>query len=60
MKNFNSALKKVIFCFSISSILLIIIFPEINAQYPGIEESIVKHRKGKLIIRGKPGDKVIV
>jgi endo-1,4-beta-xylanase len=29
-----------------------------NAQYPGIEESISKYRKGDLIIRAKPGDRI--
>ena len=31
-----------------------------EAQYPGINESITKHRKGELIIKAKPGDQITV
>jgi len=30
------------------------------AQYPGIEESIAKHRKGEIIVKAKPGSNVSV
>ena len=33
---------------------------KIKAQYPGINDSIAKHRKGELIIRAKKGSKVVV
>ena len=31
-----------------------------KAQYNGIEDDIAKHRKGELIVKAKPGDKVTV
>lgn len=31
-----------------------------NAQYPGINDSISKYRKGELVVKAKPGDKVQV
>lgn len=33
---------------------------EVLAQYPAINEHIAKHRKGELVIKAKPGDKVTV
>jgi endo-1,4-beta-xylanase len=60
MKNYNSAIKKMIFY-----LLAILFFQntyvmETDAQYPGINESIAKYRKGELIVKSKPGDKVVV
>jgi len=60
MKNFNTVIRKMILCFFAISVLQITYLPETNAQYPGINESIVKHRKGELMIKAKPGDQVIV
>ncbi|HEX5168477.1 MAG TPA: endo-1,4-beta-xylanase [Cyclobacteriaceae bacterium] len=40
--------------------ILQFLFMESNAQFPGINEDIAKNRKGELIIRAKPGDKVSV
>ncbi len=60
MKNFNYAIRKLIFCFLAISLFRITYWPEINAQYPGIDESIAKYRKGELIIKAKPGDQVTV
>src|SRR5688500_8579795 len=33
---------------------------ETMAQYPKIDEDIAKHRKGELIVKAKPGDKIFV
>ena len=37
-----------------------ILMPESFGQYPGINDNIARHRKGDLIIKANPGDKVIV
>ncbi|MCJ7449254.1 MAG: endo-1,4-beta-xylanase [Bacteroidales bacterium] len=60
MKYFNPAIKKLLFCFFTICFFQIAYLPEVNAQYPGIDESIAKHRKGELIIKAKRGDKVTV
>jgi GH35 family endo-1,4-beta-xylanase len=60
MKNTIRSIDKLIYCFFTISLFQITFLPEANAQYPGINESIAKHRKGELIIKAKPGDKVIV
>ncbi len=60
MKKFNPSIRDLIFCFFAFSIFQINYLPEADAQYPGINESIAKYRKGELIIKAKPGDKVIV
>jgi GH35 family endo-1,4-beta-xylanase len=60
MKNYNSVIKKMIFCFFTISIFQNTFLTETNAQDPGINESIAKYRKGVLMIKAKPGDKVIV
>ncbi|MBK8883369.1 MAG: endo-1,4-beta-xylanase [Bacteroidales bacterium] len=60
MINFNSEVKKLL---SLSVIFLFFqtaFLPVANSQYPGIDESIAQNRKGELIIRSKPGDKVTV
>ncbi len=33
---------------------------EVNAQYPGVAEDIAKYRKGKLVVKAKPGDQVSI
>jgi len=60
MKNFDFELKRVIFLVCTISIFQIPCMTESNAQYPGINESIVKYRKEKLIVRAKPGDQVLI
>ena len=60
MKNTNLSINKLIICYFSISLFQITCSSEANAQYPGIDESIAKHRKGELIIKAKPGDKVIV
>jgi endo-1,4-beta-xylanase len=46
----------------VKMILLFLVFPISisQAQYPGINEDIAKLRKGELIVKAKPGDKVVV
>lgn len=53
-------LKKLIFCFISLSILGITYSSEADAQYPGINDSITKYRKGELTIRAKKGAQVTV
>jgi len=60
MKNTILSINKLIICYFSISLFQITCSSEANAQYPGIDESIAKHRKGELIIKAKPGDKVIV
>lgn len=60
MIKFNSEVKKLL---SLSVIFLLFqtaFLPVANSQYTGIDESIAQNRKGELIIRSKPGDKVTV
>jgi endo-1,4-beta-xylanase len=59
MKSTEAVYKIVISC------LLILLFqttrlPEMNGQFPGINESITKYRKGEVVVKAKPGDKVSV
>lgn len=44
----------------ITSIYLISFLTETQAQYPGIDEDIARHRKGTLVIHARPGDQVVV
>ena len=60
MKNLNPAIEKFFFCFFVIFFFKITCVQQLNAQYPGINESIAKHRKGELIIKAKRGDKVTV
>jgi GH35 family endo-1,4-beta-xylanase len=60
MKNIHLSISKLIICYFTISLFQITFLPESDAQYPGINESISKHRKGELIIKAKPGDKVFV
>jgi endo-1,4-beta-xylanase len=60
MENFNLSINKLIICYFTILLSQITFLPESDAQYPGINESISKHRKGELIIKAKPGDKVFV
>lgn len=60
MKNFNFPINKAIFCFFIISIYQFSSLTETNAQYPNINDDIAKRRKGELIIKAKPGERVVV
>ena len=60
MKNFDFEIKRVIYLVCTISILQISYLTESLAQYPGINDSIAKYRKGEIIVRAKPGDKVLV
>ena len=51
---------KTIFCILLMLILGFSFITEVHAQYAGIDEDIAKHRRGKLIVKAKPGDKVRV
>lgn len=47
---------------SFSTLLFAVVFaaPFAHSQYAAIDKDIAKHRKGELIIRAKPGDKITV
>jgi GH35 family endo-1,4-beta-xylanase len=60
MKNIYLSINKLIFCYFTIFLFQITFLPASDAQYPGINESISKHRKGELIIKANPGDKVFV
>jgi endo-1,4-beta-xylanase len=60
MKNLNPSINKLFFCFFAISYFQITYLPYVNAQYPGINESIAKHRKGELIVKAKRGDNVTI
>ena len=60
MKNWSPLIKKMIVCFIAISLLCMGYSPETKAQYPGINDSIAKYRKGQLIVRAKQGLKVTV
>lgn len=60
MKKIASPIKRKIFFLIIVSILTTLHLVVTNAQYQGINESIAKYRKGELVIKAKPGDKVSV
>lgn len=58
MKNPDSSTKKAMFLLIAALFFQIQILPVINAQYPGINESIEKYRKGEIIVKAKRGDQV--
>lgn len=60
MKNINLSIDKLIIGYFTITLFQISILPESYAQYPGINESISQYRKGELVIKAKPGDRVIV
>jgi endo-1,4-beta-xylanase len=60
MKNFISEIKMPAICFLIISLIGFTYSPEIKAQYPGINDSIAKYRKGELIVKAKRGSQVTV
>jgi len=60
MKNFNPFFKKLTIYFIATSVFWVTYSPETNAQYPGINESIAKYRKGQFIVQAKQGSQVNV
>jgi endo-1,4-beta-xylanase len=58
MENFNYFNIRGIYRTLIISVISVTFLTEARAQYPGINDSIAKHRKGQLIINAKPGDQV--
>ncbi len=60
MKNKNRSFTKTIAGLFLILILQFAYITSVYAQYDGINEDIAKHRKGTLIIKAKPGDKVEV
>lgn len=56
----NQRIVKSLSCFLLLTSILLSLHTEIFAQYPAINEHIAKHRKGELLIKAKPGDKVTV
>ncbi len=60
MKNFDFEIKRLIYMVFTISIFQISCFTESLAQYPGINDSIAKYRKGQIIVRANPGDKILV
>jgi endo-1,4-beta-xylanase len=60
MKKNISVIIKMIFCFIMVSVFQFTNLTETRAQYPGINDSIAKLRKGVLTIKAKQGDQVIV
>ncbi len=58
MKNSTPSLKKAVFCFLAVLLSQIPLFQSVNAQYPGINESIENLRKGEIIVKARQGDKV--
>ena len=60
MKNLNPEIKIQAICFLIITVIGFTCSPEIKAQYPGINDSIAKYRKGELIVKAKRGSQVTV
>ncbi len=60
MKNLTHSLEKMIVHLLTFATLMVVYQPVANAQYPGIDESIAKLRKGELIVKAKKGDIVTV
>ena len=60
MKNLNPEFKKLVFGLLTLLLIGVTYTPETSAQYPGINDSIAKYRKGDLIIKAKRGSRVTV
>jgi|WetSurMetagenome_2_1015567.scaffolds.fasta_scaffold21097_1 endo-1,4-beta-xylanase len=60
MKNVFIEIKKLLVCFISISLVISSLSPEIKAQFPGINDSIAKYRKGDLIVKAKRGSHVTV
>jgi endo-1,4-beta-xylanase len=55
MKIINPSFRKLIFCFFTIIAIMFSFYTAALAQYPGIDESIARYRKGEIIIKAKPG-----
>jgi hypothetical protein len=60
LKNNNPEIKKSAVCFLALSLVSFTCAPEIKAQFPGINNSIAKYRKGELIVKAIQGSRVTV
>ncbi|MCX6335458.1 MAG: endo-1,4-beta-xylanase [Bacteroidia bacterium] len=60
MKNCSQNIRKMVICLLAISSLGYTCAQKIKAQYPGINDSIAKYRKGELIIKAKRGSRVTV
>ncbi len=60
MKNISLLIRQMILNFLMISFFVVFYSLKANAQYPGIDESIAKLRKGELIIRARRGSQVTV
>jgi len=60
MKNCNPLIRKLSICFLAILFLSVTYLPEAKAQYPGINDSIAKYRKGDLIVKAKRGSRVTI
>lgn len=56
MKNFNLRIKSLVFIGLYLTLSSCIIY----GQYPGIDDSIAKYRKGEIVVKAKRGDKVTI
>ncbi len=60
MKNPNPAIKKVFFSIVAVSFFQTMYLQVLNAQNPGINESIAKYRKGEIVVKARRGDQINV
>ncbi|MFO7370908.1 MAG: endo-1,4-beta-xylanase [Bacteroidales bacterium] len=51
---------KGILCLGLAALILITTNKSAEAQYAGINDSIAKYRKGELVVKAQPGNKVLV
>lgn len=60
MRNNNTSIHGIPRYLPVVIFLQILIITGLHAQHPGINESIAQNRKGILIVKARPGDRVIV
>ena len=60
MQTINPVIRKMIASILIITLFHMLFSPVSNAQYPCIDESIAKHRKGQIIIKASPGSKITI
>lgn len=60
MKNSQSLINRLSLCLITIQLLQFGHLSETFAQYPGINNDIARLRKGELIIKAKPGDKIVI
>ncbi len=60
MRNNNTSVHGILRYLPAVIFIQILIITGLHAQYPGIKESIAQNRKGILIVKARPGDRVIV